>query len=263
MGTLDEFTYGWLYTLTGAGLLVGAVGTVLFPEQRGVAFGALIVGPVLFGRGVYLLNRYYSGRPGRRAEPSEPASVVYRRLSETGATFQDVTCEGCGRGYVYTPMRVAWVKAEAAGYAFADAQEVALVASLDRTAVAPCPRCGHIQRSMYRRARAEAPWGPPFYAAFFVLGLSLVLLILVNRAFAPAAPGQPPPGDPTPYRLGAAAVALLGAAMLVAAQVARGRWDPNSLPLETRVRHGRDVALTREEAEMLPRPAGAAERRDE
>src|SRR5205823_1183649 len=90
--------------------------------------------------------------------PAALAADLYERDIRQGTSPVAATCEECGQQYVYFPGSAAEAQAAKVSPEYAKHQRIE--ATLAGRALAPCPRCGRIQRNMYGCARDQAPVSP-------------------------------------------------------------------------------------------------------
>jgi hypothetical protein len=255
-------TQGWWYTIIGAGLFVGGVLTSFEPGSSKIYIGAILFGPVLCARGIFFLREYYRSRPAPSQLPQDcsqlTAAALYESDIQEGLIPKEVSCETCRHEYVYFPDRAAAAQAAHLG------PDVAMLraheAARKNRAVAPCPRCGRIQREMFGCARKQAPISLLTYAGIFVTFASALLFYgVMSSVVTPAmAERRDTPNLPL-YWLATAAVFLLGVGLLLWSRRRNRRWDPNTQPPEKRLRLARQVSLSRENyVALLPAPARAA-----
>lgn len=248
----DYRTYGWWYTVIGAGLFISAFFSLFDPSATRIYVGGLIAAPILFIRGVYFLRLYYTDPDVRTPPPPLSGNPVelYGDLIRQGSPVKAVACAGCRQEYVYLPGRAAQFQAEQFGPEVAlEAGAQALVADC---ALAPCPHCGYIQPEMF----ASCP-SPPSVRLWVYIGIVASFIAAVGFAYAiskslGSAPNQAEPPSVVTWAI-VGLFAVLGVGSFCIGWRVQKRWDPNSESEAKRLVLGKQVSLTREEYEKLLR----------
>jgi hypothetical protein len=162
-----------------------------------------------------------------------------------------VTCESCGQEYVYllddkAVEDLARFFPAVAAEEFMAERPTSLVAAAVTRAVAPCPRCGHIQRDM---AGLTADTRRPylFVAGIVVLFVAALFFfyLMSNLANAAARPAEDDTRTAWSWLIEGLLVAS-GVGLLLGDWIRRRRWDPNSQPVATRLKLAGTVSLTKE-----------------
>lgn len=177
------------------------------------------------------------------------------RVTVIDAVPKEVSCESCGRDYVYLLARR--VQRQAGGLLGTQADAEASAETALRKALGPavdpvpCPSCGWYQRLMVREARRR--WGRG------LLSLSLVLLVLgsggLPLALAVAALRR---GGNDPA--GLLFLALTAACLVLAAVLPAGRFvlsqfhNPNAHDGDLRIRLGQNRAISQNDYRAGVRP---------
>jgi hypothetical protein len=175
----------------------------------------------------------------------------------TGRVPKVVDCENCQKQYVYFLERT--VTGEATSFLFLEneeakqrAAEYAQAELQNRLArvcdPVPCPRCGHYQQHMLKKAKSlHRAW--MFNAG--LAGIVLAAPLAIAAALFDSVAQQRGDGgaQDISYVLFTLTVvgAVAGIALLVWRFLATARYDPNDAPVGVRIEDGRDRALTAEE----------------
>jgi hypothetical protein len=250
----DYLTHGLLYVILGIISFVGGVASLFDSTTNKIYVGLIICGPILFVRGLVLLHRYYSQRI-----PDPPTHFLAANARELyagevlrGVTLKEVVCEQCSQDYLYVPGLAA--KARFAKLGEEAAAEKGMDAVMKDCAVAPCPRCGAIQKDMYPVAREEK-------SEYIFLSVGVVLCMFSVFFFVHIMEQLSKFGglsDEDTNRiqlqgLADAASFLLGVGCLVWSWRRVQKWDPNSQPVGRRLQLAREVSLLRDDYLALAR----------
>lgn len=247
----DYRTYGWWYTVLGGVLFVAAVAMLFDPSSTRIKIGALIVAPILFGRGVYLLRLYFADPDVRNPPPPLPGDPVglYRELIRQGSSVKAVTCAGCGHEYVYLPGRAAQFQAESLGRDVA--MEMAAQAIVADRALAPCPRCGLVPPEMFAACPSPASALMWAYLGIFASFAAVLAFAYALSTSLDSTPNRAPP-TARPWVV-CGMLFLVGVGSFGLAWFLQKRWNPNSRPQTERLQLGKQVSLSRDEYEKLRR----------
>ncbi|MFO0965463.1 MAG: hypothetical protein U0793_07735 [Gemmataceae bacterium] len=173
------------------------------------------------------------------------ARIVY--ASAVGSAAKIVSCETCGKKYVYEVRRLSQgqaihlISSEGEG-AKALAQRIAahdLKKQLDAAIeVVPCPACGWIQADMLPTARRRHLRRVKILGIFILLGLVLPLVMTVGAVFWP--PNARAAEEIVDESiLWAAGLLAVGAGILIWRAMACKHYDPNGEDLDKRLAEGR------------------------
>lgn len=183
-----------------------------------------------------------------------PYAMTYTSTM-TGRVPKIVDCENCQKQYVYFLERT--VTGEATSFLFMENEEAKQRAAEFATSElqnrlarvcdpVPCPRCGHYQQHMLKKAKSlHRAW-------MFTAGLAGILLAAplgMAAAVADSAAQRGDAGTSLVYALISLAIAgtIGGVVLLVWRFVAMSRFNPNDDPLGVRIEEGKERALTAEE----------------
>lgn len=176
-------------------------------------------------------------------------TTYWVRLS--GKATKPVDCEECGTCYLYVLRRE--TEGQAGAWFFFvtegtrkeahDAAARALEARLAREVdVAPCPKCGHVQREMVWQAKARrGRWLGFVGAVIFGVGVALGVPNLLDKRLD------------LPWSF-IAPLAAIGAVFLAIRCAILLAYDPNKARLEERLALARKVSVTSEDYGRWPRP---------
>jgi hypothetical protein len=172
---------------------------------------------------------------------------------QRGAILKGVVCESCGMNYVYKLTVDSQGIGKSAYFldnkgaqrrARAEAQRILEKQFATECEAAPCPRCGRIQRHMFKTARS------PRWGKYSRTGCSTfwIAVLFGGGPFGLSCAGLPIPGAILAIlavvSLSLAAVACLQA---LGAWIHWRCWDPNSQPLEERLALAAKMCMTKEE----------------
>jgi hypothetical protein len=243
---------GWLYTVVGPLVFVGGMISLLDPSATRIYVGAIVVGPILFARGLHYLREYYGSRESsspfelREGQPAEDAAQLYDSDLRGRAVPCSVTCASCQQEYVFFPVTAEEARAAHYGPRFAKVRGREALETGE--AVAPCPRCAWIQPNMIALARLDAPVSVLYFTGIFVLcGAAFYFIYIISNVILPGMEHKREVDDVDSYFLVLGLLLLVGFGMLVGGWLRRRRWDPNTQSENKRLRLARQVSLTREE----------------
>jgi hypothetical protein len=233
-------------------LFVGGLCSVFAPNAPRIYIGALLVGPLLFARGVYFLRHHYRNRDalGPLKPPPGTATELYEDELRQGTPPKEVTCEACGLAYVYFPGKAARAQAVKLGPEVADLKTTDAI--LHDCAVAPCPSCGWIQAEMVPYARQEATLPLLAIAGMIILCFSAIFFLYVMSAVvSPAMQRHEEDCNASTYWLANAAFLLVGLGLLGWGWRRSRDWNPNGQSVKKRLRLSQQVSLSREVYEQV------------
>ncbi|MCE9532543.1 MAG: hypothetical protein K8T89_15705 [Planctomycetes bacterium] len=235
----------WIYLVIGIVLFIAGLASVFSTESKTIYLGALVIGPIMALRAYVVLRDEpvsYHKEVSLEVVPQGKHAVI----AKMGGDPIFLTCEGCGKEYI----NMEAAKGDPDLRTITPESDIGLLQDASREArtwragflVAPCPGCGHVQRSMLPMAVARLSdfWWAMAFFSLLAAGLLYVRAINVDVQMEP---------EGTREKWYIAAAVAVGAAVLMGIwhKLRRRLHNPNRARLDARLKEAKETSMSKEE----------------